>query len=256
MTITKPVTIVECPPLKVAGVRFYKNNVAVSDIYGKVDKELSKTMIVPPPKEIKDDIDFDNLRLIVYTSPKETTIGKKKPEVFELAVKGNKDEQLTYAKEKLGNQITVEEVLKVNEIIDIHAITKGKGFQGSVKRFGVQIRSHKSEKDIRGPGSLGPWNGQQHIMYRVAHAGQTGYHQRIEYNKPILMVDNDVTKINPKGGFVNYGNVNSSFILLGGSIPGHKKRMIRLTPAMRATKKNKVDSLQIVSINQDSKQHR
>ena len=148
MTITKPVTVIECPPLKVAGVRFYKKNIAVSDIFTKVDKELSKSMIVPPVKEIKDDVDFDNLRLIVYTTPKNTTIGKKKPEVFELAVKGNKEEQLSYAKEKLGNQITVDEVIKVNEILDIHAVTKGYGFQGSVKRFGVQIRSHKSEKDI------------------------------------------------------------------------------------------------------------
>ncbi len=256
MTITKPVTILECPPVKVAGIRFYKNNIAATEVFAKADKELSKTMNVPKPGEIKDDIDFDDIRLIVYTSPKSTTIGKKKPEVFELAVKGSKEEQLAYAKEKFGAEIKVEEIIKQNDIVDIHAITIGKGYQGPVKRFGVQIRSHKSEKTIRGPGSLGPWNGQQHIMYRVAHAGQTGYHTRIEYNKPVLLVDTDVSKVNPKGGFINYGNVNSSYLLLGGSIPGHKKRMVRITPAMRARKQNKVDALQIISINQDSKQTR
>jgi large subunit ribosomal protein L3 len=256
MIITKPVTVVECPPIKVAGIRYYKNNIAISDVYSKTDKELLKSMIVPKSRNIKEDIDFDEIRLIVYTMPKETSIGKKKPEVFELAIKGNKAEQLSYAKEKFGKEIKVEEILKQNDIVDIHAVTTGKGFQGPVKRFGVQIRSHKSEKSIRNPGSLGPWCGQQHIMYRVAHAGQMGYNTRIEYNKPILLVDSDSSKVNPIGGFINYGNVNSSYILLGGSIPGHKKRLVRITPAMRSSKKNKVDSLQIISINKDSKQQR
>lgn len=256
MTITKPVTVIECPPVKVAGVRYYKKNVAISEVYSKVDKELMKSLFVVKPSDIKEDIDFDEIRLIVSTCPKQTTIGKKKPEVFEIAIKGNKEEQLSYAKEKYGKEIKVEEILKNNDIVDIHAVTKGKGFQGPVKRFGVQIRAHKSEKSVRNPGSLGPWCGQQHIMYRVAHAGQTGYNTRIEYNKPIFLVDSDVSKVNPKGGFVNYGNVNSSYVLLGGSIPGHKKRFIRITPSMRSSKKNKIDSLQIVSINKDSKQQR
>ncbi|MCB9358562.1 50S ribosomal protein L3 [Candidatus Woesearchaeota archaeon] len=257
--IVKPVTIVECPPLKVAGIRFYKKNdktiCAVSDVFAdKLDKELSRKLIVPKSKAIKDDIEFDDLRLIVYTQPKLTSIGKKKPEVFELALAGNKEEKLAYAKERLGKEISVAEALKENELIDVHGVTTGKGYQGPVKRFGIQIRQKKSEKTKRGPGSLGPWCGQQHIMYRVAHAGQTGFFLRTEMNKPILKIDEDVSKVNPKGGFVNYGNVRSTYVLILGSILGPNKRMLRLTHAARPNPKKKTGSYSIVNISKISKQ--
>jgi len=258
--ITKSVTVVECPPLKVAGIRFYKTTNDLlspsSDVFAdKLDKELSKKLNVPKSKEIKD-ADFDDLRLIVYTQPKLTSLGKKKPELFELGVAGSKEEKLAFAKEKLGKDIAVSDVLKANELVDIHAVTKGKGYQGPVKRFGVQIRAKKSEKTKRGPGSLGPWCGQQHFMYRVAHAGQTGYHLRTELNKSILFVGDDPSKVNPKGGFVRYGDVKAPFILLMGSIPGPRKRMIRFCFSARPNPKKKTDSLQVVEILTESKQRR
>jgi len=260
MVITKPVTVIECPPLKVAGIRFYKMIdgflTPSSDVFSdKIDKELAKRIIVPKSKEIKD-ADFDDLNIIVYTQPKLTSLPKKKPELFEMAVAGSKEEKLAFAKEKLGKEISISEVIKTNDLVDARGITKGKGFQGPVKRFGVQIRPKKSEKTKRGPGSLGPWCGQQHIMYRVAHAGQTGYHQRIEYNKAVLLVEDDVSKINPKGGFVRYGEVKSSYVLIMGSVLGPRKRMVRMTFPIRPNPKKKTDSLQIVSISTESKQRR
>jgi large subunit ribosomal protein L3 len=257
-TVVRAVTVVECPALKVAGIRFYKKVngylLASSDVFtDKVDKELSKSMIVPKPKEIKAE-EFDDLTLIVYTQPKLTSLPKKKPEVFELGIAGNPQEKLAYAKEKLGKEITAADALKQSELVDIHGITKGKGFQGPVKRFGIQIRSHKSEKSIRNPGSLGPWKGQQHIMYRVAHAGQTGYHLRTELNKSIILIADDPTKINPKGGFPNYGNVKNTYLLIAGSIPGPRKRMLRLLHSQRPNPKKKTASLQLLNINLESKQ--
>ncbi|MFT4297609.1 MAG: 50S ribosomal protein L3 [Candidatus Woesearchaeota archaeon] len=256
--IVRPVTIVECPPLKVAGIRFYKildkNLIPCSDVFAdKIDKDLSKAMIVPKAKEIKIE-DYDDLRLIVYTQPKLTSLPKKKPEVFELGLAGTKEEKLAFAKEKLAKEIRLEDAFKQNELVDIHGITKGKGFNGPVKRFGIQIKAHKSEKTRRNPGSLGPWKGQQHIMYRVAHAGQTGYHLRTEFNKPIVLIDSDPSKINPKGGFLNYGDVKNSYLLLLGSIPGPRKRMLRLIHSQRPNPKKKTSSLQLLRINQESKQ--
>lgn len=261
MVIIKPVTVIECPPIKVAGIRFYKKSSSNSsslvpdcDIFAdKLDKELSRRMIVPKAKELMDK-DYDDIRIIVYTQPKLSALPKKKPEVFELCIKGTKEEKLAYAKEKLGKEIDISEIFKLNELVDIHAVTKGKGFQGPVKRFGVQIRSHKSEKTKRGPGSLGSWCGQQHFMYRVAHAGQTGYHLRTEHNKAIIYIGNDIEKINPEGGFVNYGNIKSSYILLMGSVPGSKKRMLKIMHAMRPEPKLKSDKLQIVNISRLSPQ--
>ena len=174
---------------------------------------------------------------MVYTQPKLTGIGKKKPEVFEIWLGGKKEEKLRIAKEKLGKEIAVNEVLLEGQQIDIHAVSKGKGFQGPVKRFGVSLRQHKSEKVKRGPGSLGPWIAQGHVMYRVAHAGKMGYHLRTEYNKQILKIANDTKDINRNGGFLHYGNIKNQYILVKGSVIGPAKRLLRLALAMRPNKK-------------------
>jgi len=235
-----PITVIECPPLKTVSVRFYKksNNQKhlVSEVFSsQLEKELGRSLIIPkkPNKKIEDVKDFDEIRLLVHTQPKLTGIGKKKPEIFELALGGKKEEQLKLAQEKLGKEITVNDVFKEGQQVDAHSITKGKGFQGPVKRFGVSIRSHKSEKTKRGPGSLGPWRGQGHVMYRVAHAGKMGHHQRTEYNKWIIKIGEKGEDVNVKGGFIRYGIVKNPYILLKGSIAGPKKRLIRLNGAIR-----------------------
>lgn len=256
--INKAVTLIECPPLKVAGIRFYKSSssgfCACSDVFGdKLDKELSKKMIVPKAQQKFPD-DFDDIRLIVYTQPKLTGIGKKKPEVFELALNGSKEDKLAYAKEKLGKEIDVSEALKPNELVDIHGVTTGRGYQGPVKRFGIQIKVHKTEKNRRMPGSLGPWCGQQHIMYRVPHPGQKGYHLRTEYNKAILSISKDPKQVNPKGGFVRYGNIKNDYVMIMGSVLGPSKRMVRLVHPIRPNTKKKTDKLQLIKVSLESRQ--
>jgi large subunit ribosomal protein L3 len=235
-----PVTIVECPPIKIASVRFYKKTIdgskVVSEIYAeKIDKEMSRK--IPSPKKSKNNFndikDFDDVRVNVYTQPKLTGIGKKKPELYELGLGGSKDDKLKFARENLGKEIRVKDVLKEGEQIDFHCVTKGKGYQGPVKRFGIQIRSHKAEKTKRGPASLGGWRGQGHVMYRVAHAGKMGFNARTEYNKLLLKISNKPEEVNPAGGFLNYGLVKSDYIVVKGSIPGTKNRIVRIVKAMR-----------------------
>lgn len=255
--IRYPVSIIECPAIKVAGIKFYKKNdgvlKSVSTVLSpKLDKELARRIKVPKTKEAKkveEVSSFDDLRIIVYTQPKLTSIGKKKPEIFEVAVGGKKEDKLNYAKEHLGKEIPVSDVFSEGDQMDIHSVTRGKGFQGPVKRFGVDIRSHKSEKTIRGPGSLGPWKAHAHIMWKVAYAGQTGYHQRTEYNKWLLKISDNPKEINPKGGFIRYGFVKSNFILVKGSVGGPSKRLIRFNKSIRANKKiiNQVPSLDYIS---------
>ena len=75
-------------------------------------------------------------------------------------------------------------------------------------------------------------------MYTVPRAGQRGLHQRIEYNKKIMVMDNTEKieyDINPKGGFKHFGNVNGDFIILRGSVPGTYKRLIKLRTQIRNT---------------------
>ena len=254
-----PITIVECPPLKTASIRFYKNNQYGPKLAGElfsdsVGKEIERKITIPKKKG-KEQNNFDFIRLLCYTQPTLAGIGKKKPEIFEIAIGGNKEQQLTYAKEKLGKEININEVFKEGQQLDIHSLTRGKGFQGPVRRFGIQLRSHKSEKSRRNPGSLGPWKAQGHVMWRVAHAGKTGYHLRTEYNKQLIKIGNKSDEINTKGGVLHYGVVKNTYILVKGSISGAQKRLIRFTDASRSKKINE-DPPQLTYTSIESKQGR
>lgn len=240
-TISFPATIIECPPLKAASIRFYKNSYdglkLVSEVVSeKLDKELARKIIMPKKitKKAEDVKDYDDIKLLVYTQPKLTGIGKKKPEMFEMAIGGKKEEKLKYAQEVLGKDICAKDVLKEGQQLDAHAITKGKGFQGPIKRFGIGLKSHKQEKGRRRPGSLGGWRGQGHVMYRVAHAGQMGYQQRTEYNKWLLKIGEKPEEINNKSGFNEYGVVRNTYLLIKGSLGGHVKRLVRFSNSIRA----------------------
>ena len=254
-----PITVIECPPLKTTSIRFYKNTQngpkIVSELFtDDIDKEIGRNIIIPKKKG-KETADFDFIRLFCYTQPKLTGIGKKKPDMFELAIGGNKDNQLPYAKEKLGKEISINEVFKEGQQLDVHSITTGKGFQGPVKRFGVTLRHHKSEKSRRNPGSLGAWRAQGHLMWRTAHAGKMGFHLRTEYNKWILKIGSKADEVNVKGGFLNYGFVKNPYILVKGSVGGPQKRLIRFTDAIRP-KKGVLEAPQITYISTESKQGR
>lgn len=244
--IFSPITILECPPIKPLSLRFYKNTPyglkLISDLPAKnLNKEISRKIKLSKKESTKIIPDnYDELRLQVYTQPKLIGIGKKKPEIFEIGLSGNKEEQLKLGKELLEKEIRITDVFKEGELVDTHSVTKGKGFQGAVKRFGVRLRQHKSEKVKRGVGSLGPWRSQQHVMFKVPHPGQMGYHTRTDYNKLILKIDSDPKNINPKSGFHQYGQIKTDYLILKGSIPGPKKRVIRLVQPIRPNKSLKI----------------
>lgn len=236
--ISIPVTILECPPLKPLSLRFYQqtdsNLTLISEIPStlQLNKELAKKINLPKKKKEKIMPDkFDRVTLQVYTQPKLTSL-KKRPEIFEIGL--SKEVTSDFLKGLLEKEIKIADVFKEGQFVDVSAVTIGKGFQGPVKRFGINLRAKKSEKTKRGPGSLGPWNQQQHTMYRVAQAGQMGFHTRTAYNKLLLKISSKPQEINPKSGFQNYGLVKSHYLLLHGSLPGSKKRLIRIREPIRA----------------------
>ncbi len=232
-------TIIDCPPMTVAGISFYKNSKKINSILaGKLTKELGKKIQLPKKavKKIDDVKEFDDLRLLVHSNPKLASIGTKKPKLLEIALGGNKDEKLTYAKEVLGKEIKLEDVFENGLSLDAHGITKGKGFQGTVKRYGVPIKQHKGEKVKRGIGNLGAWTPKR-VQFQVPQPGKMGYHLRTEYNKQLLKIGSDGQEVTPKGGIQKYGEVKSSFLLLKGSIVGPRKRIVVLTKSIRPDKK-------------------
>lgn len=234
-----PATIIDCPPMLVAGVSFYKYAKKISQVFAKnPDKNLTRKIQLPKKEKgmMKGIDDFDDLRLLVQTQPGLTTTGTKKPKLLEIALGGGKDEKLRYAQEKLGQEIKIEEVFEAGNSVDAHGITKGKGFQGTVKRYGIPIRSHKAEKTKRGIGTLGPWQPKR-VLFSVAQPGKMGYHLRTEYNKQILKVSNKAEEVNPKSGIKHYGLVKSNYMLIKGSVPGPKKRALVLVLSVRPNRK-------------------
>ncbi len=247
-SIVLPVTVIECPPIKILSVRLYKRDYfglrVIKEVFVDQNKYIKRRLPGIKKQDLKEVEGLlnqaDDLRVVIYTQPHLTGIGKKTPDLLEIAIGGNNiKDKFEFVKSLIGKSIYAHDVFQPMMYVDIRAITKGKGYQGPVKRFGVTLRSHKSEKTRRGPGSLGPWNAQGHIMYRVAHAGQMGYHQRIEYNKLIIAIGNKPNEVNIKGGFVHYGIVRNPYILIKGSVPGTPKRPVVLTYPHRKRKQER-----------------
>jgi hypothetical protein len=94
-----------------------------------------------------------------------------------------------------------------------------------------------------------------------------GYHHRTELNKKIYRIgsgedeknastDADVTtkRITPLGGFPHYGIVKNDFVLLKGSIPGTKKRVITIRKSLMVhTSRRDLEKVQLKFIDTSSK---
>jgi large subunit ribosomal protein L3 len=247
--VAMPVTILEVPNMKIFSVRFYKNGKALRDVIVSTDKELKRKLKIPKEaKKLDTNVpdDYDDIKVITYSLPKQTSI-KKTPDLIELAIKA--DDKLAFVKELIGKEISLEDFLK-SELLDVRGLTKGKGMQGPVKRFGITLKFHKSEKGVRRPGSIGPWHPAR-VTFRVPMAGQLGLFSRITYNSKVIssgkISDND---INPKSGFSNYGKIKSSYLILAGSVQGPVKRQLVLTPAFRPSRnqaKKKYEFLEVLT---------
>ena len=242
--IVLPSTIVELPPLKILSVRFYKDGETITEVLAdNIDKELKKKLKLPKQnksanKEIEKVEDWDKIRVIVYSQPKETSL-KKKPDLIELGVGKGKGEILEWIKEKLNKPIKASEILETNQLVDARGLTKGKGTQGPVKRFGIKLKAHNSEKGRRNVGSMGPWHPAR-VTFRTPMAGQTGLNTRVKYNNQVVKVGSvEEENINPEGGWKNYGNIKSEYAIIKGSLPGPAKRQLLLTMPLRPGKKTK-----------------
>ena len=250
-----PVTVVECPKMRILGVRGYEmtpyGKRAVGEAWSDASQiadafpELFKRL--PERKEHDADKHFENLnnadlcevRLIVATQPSSVSgIPTKVPDVMEMGLDGGDfSEQLQFAKEKFGEEYSFTDSFQEGGLTDIVAVTKGYGWQGVIKRFGGKLLSHKNSKKRRQHGNMGAF-GDAYVRKSIRQGGQTGYHQRTEYNKRILRVANpEEHSITPSGGFLHYGEVKSDYILVHGSVPGPAKRLIRFRDATRGSGK-------------------
>ena len=254
--VAVPVTVVEVPPIKVLAARLYQSGpygrCVVAEVWGEgadghVDGRLPEHP--PSPPEARErflSAEGDEVRVILHTQPHLISgVPSKTPDIFEVRVAGEKlSERRTYAIGLLGKEVPAEQFAKEGEFLDLIGVTKGKGFQGHIKRWGVKLQPHKNSKHRRMIGTLGPHN-PSFVTYRIPQAGQTGYHRRTVYNLRVLKVVRDPRSdpVTPLGGFLHYGEVRSACLLFHGSLPGPAKRLLRFRLPIRSqvTAVEKVD---------------
>lgn len=150
--------------------------------------------------------------------------GEKKEKRTTKALKGHFAKAGTTPKQKvvefrnygleteLGQTITIGDVFKDGEKVDVSGTSKGKGFQGVVKRHGfsgVGMRSHGQHNRERAPGSLGQSSDPSRVFKGMRMAGRTGG-DRVTLKKLTVvkvMAEQNLILIKgavpgPKGGFV------------------------------------------------------
>jgi len=243
--VAKVATVIATPPMLAAGVVAYsEENHTLRELVmvwsKKAPVELMRRRI-PNWKPNEEEglrklealrSEISEVRMIGMISPKQAGLSKKKPDLLELKVGGDLDKAIDYALSKLGGEIRVSEVFKPGDFVDVIAVTKGRGFEGVVKRWGVKILPRKKRKGRRVVGAIGGRK-PPYVPYTVPRPGQLGYHRRTEFNKRILLIEEDGLKLTPKGGFPHYGVIRTECILLEGTVPGAPKRPIVLRAPAR-----------------------
>ena len=112
---------------------------------------------------------------------------------------------------KLGDSLTVNHFVE-GEYVDVSGISKGKGFQGVVKRHGfagVGQSTHGQHNRLRAPGSIGAASYPARVFKGMKMAGQTG-------NKKVKIQNLKVLKVIPE----------KNLIVIKGAVPGHKNSYV------------------------------
>jgi large subunit ribosomal protein L3 len=246
-----PVTIIECPPMKIFSVRLYKDkNVLTEIINHNLDKELKRKIKLSKKENKKleefENKDYDDIRIIAYSIVKKTNI-KKTPDMHEIGLFGDKKQKLDFIKSHINKEFTIKEIFKEG-LIDIRGVTKGFGTQGPVQRFGLTLRQHKAEKGVRFHGSGGAWHPSR-VEFSQPMAGQMGFFTRVVYNSKIITVNSISEKdINETFGFKHYGKIKSDYLIIRGSVQGPPKRPLIITSALRPVKYHQKKNYEFIEL--------
>jgi large subunit ribosomal protein L3e len=195
------------------------------------------------------------IRVMAHTQIRKVKLRQKKSHLMEIQVNGGTvQEKVQWGYDLFEKKVPVDSVFTPNELIDIIGVTKGKGFEGVITRWGTATLPRKTHRGLRKVACIGAWHPAR-VRYTIARAGQNGYHHRTELNKKIYRIghaavvsdddkdnvdkkadpknastEHDLTEkaITPMGGFPHYGVVNEDFLMLKGCVMGPKKRVITL----------------------------
>jgi large subunit ribosomal protein L3 len=238
--ISRPCTILEVPNMEVYGIRLYSKNPNTHYRVSTLEVVNSNSAKKLHIKKIKNDEksvesikaklgEFVDATALVAAYPKGMSAEQHHPVRFEAYVGGKSiEEKFSFLSGVLGKELKASDVFKNGEYVDVAAISKGKGWQGPVKRLHVAVQFHKATGKTRHVGALGAF-GSGKVFYTVPQAGQLGFNYRTEHNKKILKVGTKGDQgITPTAGFSNYGIVRNDYLMVSGSVPGPAKILVRI----------------------------
>jgi large subunit ribosomal protein L3e len=278
--VVEAVTVIECPPMIVVGMvgyhetprglkslctvwaqhlskeckrRFYKNWGASEKkkAFTRYTKKFTEGTGITKEKERLEKY-CTILRAICHTQISKLNFRQKKAHICEVQVNGGSmADKIAFVEGLFEKPVNVGSVFSQNEMIDTIAITKGKGFEGVVTRWGVTKLPRKTHKGLRKVACIGSWHPSR-VKYSVARAGQNGYHHRTELNKKVYKIaqgtrdadgkiensnatteyDLTVKGITPLGGFPHYGEVLEDYVMIKGACPGVKRRVITMRKSL------------------------
>lgn len=186
--------------------------VGMTSVFSEEGKNIAVTVIEAGPCVItqvkNNETDGYSAVQIAFAEKKEKNTTKAELGHFKKANTTPKSKVVEFKTDEafeLGQVLTVE-FLQDAEWVDVVGTSKGKGFQGVVKRhgfWGVGGQTHGQHNRLRAPGSLGASSYPSRVFKGMRMAGQTG-------NKRIKATNLKVVKILPE----------SNLLLVKGSVPG------------------------------------
>ena len=157
---------------------------------------------------------FDDLREVLSNRPAKGHVAKANATPKRFIREFNNVELSEY---EVGQEITVD-VFKAGDIVDVTGTSKGKGFQGAIKRHG-QSRgpmAHGSRYHRR-PGSMGGASFPSRVFKGKALPGQMGGNRITIQNLEVVKVD-----------------AERNVILIKGNVPGSKKSLVEIKTAIKS----------------------
>ena len=157
---------------------------------------------------------FDDLREVLSNRPAKGHVAKANATPKRFIREFNNVELSEY---EVGQEITVD-VFKAGDIVDVTGTSKGKGFQGAIKRHG-QSRgpmAHGSRYHRR-PGSMGGASFPSRVFKGKALPGQMGGDRITIQNLEVVKVD-----------------AERNVILIKGNVPGSKKSLVEIKTAVKS----------------------
>ena len=122
-------------------------------------------------------------------------------------------------KYSVGGELKADEVFAVGQIVDVAGITKGKGFQGTIKKYNFKLcdATHGNSLSHRSPGSIGQRQTPGRVFPGKKMAGHMGAVRRSAMNLEVVKIDSE-----------------RHLIAIKGSVPGAQGGNVIIRPAVKA----------------------